>query len=151
MPPHDTTAEHSDGLMPMDQLQGYLTAAEEQFTSADPYTRQHAYDTAARLHTELARHTDDPTWAKAATMAGQMYAVFAARIRFEHHIPTPFPKAEAEHLHLGRCEQCGRPWQESPAGSCPDCPLLLHGPTPGNRDEAQRLPAGVPVDLTTAP
>lgn len=140
------TAHHA-GLLPMDDLRRYLDEAEQLFGSTDPYARQRGYANAGRLYGELARHTDDPTWAMAATMAGQMYSVLASQVRFEHRIPTVLPKTEAHNLHLGRCWHCGRPRQGYLEGACEHCPRLSFGATPEDRDHARRLPAGQPVDL----
>jgi len=101
-------APTAPGVLPIGDLEDYLTTAESLYRSDDPYERAAGYTHAARLHTELAQHTDDPTWTMAAIMAGQMYDVLAARTRFEHQIPTLRPKTEAANLHLGNCHQFRR-------------------------------------------
>jgi hypothetical protein len=143
----DTEPVGGDDLPPMRDLQRWLDQAEQLVTSDDPHARQRGYANAASLYGELARHTDDPTWAKAAMMAGQMCGVLASQVRFEHGIPTPDPKTEAHNLHLGSCAHCGRPWQGSLDGACEYCPRLLFGATPETRDQAERLPVGRPTDL----
>lgn len=140
------TAHRAD-LLPMDELQRHLDEAESLFTSDDPYARQRGYTNASRLYGELARHTDDPMWAMAAMMAGQMYGVLASQTRFEHGIPTVFPKTEAQNLHLGRCQHCGRPWQGYLDGACERCPRLMFGATPDDREHARRFHDARPVDL----
>lgn len=105
--------------------------------SRDPYTRAAGFKHRALLWGQLAVQTKDPTYAAACTLAGLTDQVSAARIRFEHGIPTILPKTEAELLGLRTCDWCGRPWQADATGACPKCPRLLFGPTPGDREEAQ--------------
>jgi len=133
--------------VPRADLERYLTEAEGLFASGDPYERQRGYSSAGRLYGELSLHTDDPTWKMAAKLASEMYAVLAARVRWEHGIPTILPKTEAGYLYLGACEHCGRPWQGDLDGACEHCPRLLYGPTPESREQARELPVGKPVDL----
>jgi hypothetical protein len=78
-----------------------------------------------------------------------MYAVLASQTRFEHGIPTLYPKTEATNLHLGRCSHCGRPWQSGLDGACEHCPRLLFGATPQDAAQAKHLPGGEPVDPGT--
>jgi hypothetical protein len=60
----------------------------------------------------------------------------AAAVRFEHHIPTLFPRSGAGKLHLRACAACGRPWQRSTIGACPGCPRLFFGPSPSSTAQA---------------
>lgn len=70
----------------------------------------------------------------------------AARIRFEHRIPTLFPKSMAAQAGLQRCEWCGRPWQADPEGACEHCPRLMWGPAPRSAEQARKGPA--PIEVT---
>ncbi|TCO55652.1 hypothetical protein [Actinocrispum wychmicini] len=133
--------------MSREDLERYLDEAEKDFRSPDPYRRAEAYALASRLHDELARHTDDPTWKQAARMAGLRYAIEAARIRWRHGIPTLIPETQATLLGLGLCDSCGRPWQAGLQGACPQCPRLRHGATPMSAEQAERLGPGREVDL----
>ncbi len=75
--------------------------AEKDFRSTDPYRRAEAYALASRLYDELARHTDDPTWKHAARMAAQRHAIEAARIRWQHRIPTITPGNTGSAARIG--------------------------------------------------
>ncbi|NUT53491.1 MAG: hypothetical protein HOV94_40320 [Saccharothrix sp.] len=129
------------------ELERLLDQAEQSFRSEDPYRQQAAYGLAAQVYEELAGHTDDATWGQAARMAGQRMAIEAARIRWQHGIPTILPGAEAALLGFGMCVECGRPWQAGTEGACPRCPRLRHGPTPRAAGEASRLGHGREVDF----
>ncbi|MFI7121876.1 hypothetical protein [Amycolatopsis sp. NPDC049868] len=144
------SAGHVGGFRPglsREELERGLGMAEKDFRSTDPCRRAEAYALASRLYDELARHTDDPTWKHAARMAGQRHAIEAARIRWQHRIPTITPRTQAALLGLGLCHSCGRPWQAGLEGACPVCPRVRHGATPVSVEEAERFGPGTDVDL----
>jgi hypothetical protein len=84
-------------------------------------------------------------YAAACARASLLDEQTAAKIRFEHSIPTLYPRTQAHALNLGTCSSCGRPWQADPDGACEHCPRLLYGPTPSNSADAARFPAPHPV------
>ncbi len=69
----------------------------------------------------------------------------AAAVRFEHRIPTLFPRSEAGKLHLPACPSCGRPWQRATEGACPQCPRITFGPSPSSTAQAAQYPDPEPV------
>lgn len=117
------------------QLIERLDDAEAHLDDPDPYARAAAFASRARLHEQLYAQTTDPVYAAACARAAVCDDITAARIRYEHGIPTIMPRTEAELLGLRRCEFCGRPWQISDLGACPRCPRLRFGPTPNRRPD----------------
>ncbi|WP_367139648.1 hypothetical protein [Saccharothrix sp. HUAS TT1] len=128
-------------------LERLISEVEPDFREIDPYRRQAAYSAASRLYDELVHQTDDPTWKQAARMAAQRYAIEAARIRWQHRIPSPRPLVEATLLGLGSCGHCGRPWSSAPAERCEHCPQLVQGPTPDSAEGADHYGPGSPADM----
>lgn len=137
------------GTMSRDQIAAHLAFAAEHFAADDPYERAHAFSCAGRAYESLALHQDDEMLRTACQQAALRYEMQAARVRFDYGIPTTRPKTEAELLGIRFCESCRRPWQIPPGkGSCPDCPVLLFGPTPTTAAEVGKYPAPTLVDVT---
>lgn len=83
----------------------------------------------------------------ACRQAAAQYHTLAAYVRFEHGIPTIFPRAEAAALRLdGRCRTCERPWSVSVEGACPECPRLTFGATPTSREDTTNYPQPAAID-----
>jgi hypothetical protein len=145
-PPAIFTAQLPDGpSLSWAALIEHLDAAEARLDDPDPYVRAAAFESRARLHIQLYAQTTDAVYAAACARASVCDDMSAARIRFEHGIPTIRPGTEQKLLGLRLCERCGRPWQASTEGACPHCPRLLFGPTPGSRDDARRAVPGRPA------
>jgi hypothetical protein len=125
-----------------------LDEAEAHLRDPDPYRRQAAHDARAMVYDGLAAQTSDSVYHAACIRAAICDRTSAARIRWQHGIPTLYPRTEAHLLGFGQCPECGRPWQLSTAGACPHCPTLQHGPTPTSAAAAAELPA-TSVDITT--
>ncbi len=121
----------------------------------DPHRLQALLDSRAHLWHELAaiadaeREAGRPEIPSLYTVACHYAAILdqeaAAAVRYEHRIPTLFPKSEAGKLHLRACPSCGRPWQRSTVGACSDCPRLLFGPSPSGTAQAAQFPDPEPV------
>jgi hypothetical protein len=121
----------------------------------DPYRLQALLDARAHLWHELAAIADaereagrpavPSLYAVACHYAAILDQEAAAAVRYEHHIPTPFPRSEAGKLHLRVCAACGRPWQRSTIGACSDCPRITFGPNPSSAAQARQFPQPEPV------
>lgn len=143
------TSHHAPpaGTMSREQISENLAYAEGLFADPDPYRRQHGYETARRAYEALAYHQEDPMLAMACRQAAARYHARGAFVRFEHGIPTIFPRTEAAALGLeGCCQACGRPWSLRIEGACPQCPRLTFGPTPTSREDAAHYPSPTAVD-----
>lgn len=137
----------SAGIQPARaDIEQWITDAEQAFNDADPYRRQDGYARAARAYRTLASQLNDATLKLACNLAADKYDDVAARIRWEHGIPTIFPRTELGRLVLGTCDHCGRPWQADLEGACEHCPRLLFGPTPSSREEAAQFPPASTVE-----
>jgi predicted house-cleaning noncanonical NTP pyrophosphatase (MazG superfamily) len=126
----------------------------------DPYRLQALLDARAHLWHELAAIADaegeagrpavPSLYAVACHYAAILDQEAAAAVRYEHRIPTPFPRSEAGKLHLRVCAACGRPWQRSTIGACSDCPRITFGrarPAPRRPGSSRSLIRDrVPVD-----
>ena len=134
------------GVLSWERLVELVDDAEAHLDDPDPYVRATAYTARARLYAQLASQTTNSVYSAACLRAGLCDDITAARIRFEHAIPTLMPRTEADLLGLRTCSWCGRPWQADPAGACEHCPRLRFGPAPHDRAEAKRLPPPTPVD-----
>ncbi|WP_280212183.1 hypothetical protein [Nocardia cyriacigeorgica] len=132
-------------------IEDMISGGEVRFRSADPYQSQAGYDQAGRGYELLAEQTEDMTLAMACRLAGQFYRREAARIRWEHRIPSLLPRSEVTLIGLGTCRWCGRPWQVSTDGACERCPEPLFGVAAPDAERAATWPAGDPVDLTAQP
>lgn len=130
------------------KLNEYLDETEAHLKDDDVYRQAAAFQQRAFLYNELAAHTTEPTYKAACYRAAICDETSAARIRFEHGIPNIKPKTEAHLLGLRTCDSCGRPWQLSEDGACPDCPRMRFGPPPSSAAEAgkraQKQPAPAP-------
>lgn len=104
---------------------------------SDSYRRAQAFDTRSMAWLELARLAEGTEYHAACMLASFHDQETAARIRFEHSIPSLFPQTMAARVGLQCCEWCGRPWQADPEGACEHCPRLMWGPTPRSADEAR--------------
>ncbi|MGH3568534.1 MAG: hypothetical protein ACRDRH_21410 [Pseudonocardia sp.] len=133
------------GVRSRPQIEEALNEAEPLFTNPDPYQRQAGYDAAAQCYADLVAYAPDPTWKMACRQAEQRYRTLAARVRWEHRIPTLQPNSEVALLGINSCADCGRPWQLDTAGACEHCPQLLHGPTPLTAADAANYPTPTPV------
>ncbi|WKV76612.1 hypothetical protein AW27_034245 (plasmid) [Streptomyces sp. PCS3-D2] len=111
----------------------------------DPYRRAAAFEARSMGWLELAAHAEGSNFHAACMLASFHDQETAARIRFEHRIPTLFPKSMAAQAGLQCCEWCGRPWQADPEGACEHCPRLMWGPAPRSADQARTGPAPIPV------
>lgn len=130
---------------------------EPRLRDEDPYVAAAAFTGRARVYEQIQGQTDDPVYKQACFLASLHDHQAAAKIRFQHGIPTIFPGTEIALLDLRRCEFCGRPWQIDPDGerhpdrpadqACPHCPRLMHGPTPSTMPAAAGMPSN-PVDVT---
>lgn len=134
------------GGRPWAALVEQLDAAEACLEHDDPYVRAAAYASRASVYGALHVQTRSPVYAAACARASVLDEQTAARIRFEHDIPTLYPGTSAEAVGLRRCQHCGRPWQDNAAGACEHCPRLLFGPTPRTRAEAGKFPPGEVVN-----
>ena len=148
-PVDDGSASIGRPMLTREQLEEYLNQAERAYgQDGDPWLQQAGYANASSLYADLALHTDDPTWRHTAKLASELLAIFAARIRWEHGIPTIHPQTEAYRLGLGYCRHCGRAWNAADTTApCESCPQLLYGPTPSSAKDAERFGPGEPVDL----
>lgn len=111
----------------------------------DPHRRAQAFDARSMAWLELAAHAEGSEYHAACMLASFHDQETAARIRFEHSIPSLFPQTMAARVGLQCCEWCGRPWQADPEGACEHCPRLMWGPTPRSAGEARTGPKPVPV------
>lgn len=111
----------------------------------DPYRRAQAFDARSMAWLELASSSEGSYFHAACMLASFHDQETAARIRFEHSIPSLFPQTMAARVGLQCCDWCGRPWQADPEGACEHCPRLMWGPTPRGADEARTGPAPIPV------
>uniref|UniRef100_UPI002F90F5E8 hypothetical protein n=1 Tax=Streptomyces virginiae TaxID=1961 RepID=UPI002F90F5E8 len=111
----------------------------------DPHRRAQAFDARSMAWLELASHAEGSHFHAACMLASFHDQETAARVRFEHSIPSLFPQTMAGRVGLQCCEWCGRPWQAAPEGACEHCPRLMWGPTPRSADEARTGPAPIPV------
>jgi len=128
-----------------------LTQARRDTMSTDPCVRARAYELRATAYNDLAEHAESTTGDKI-TADGLRHAAHgdrtsAALIRYKHAIPTPLPRADLHRLPVHSCASCGRPWQRSPHGKCPQCPRLMYGPTPNTIEQARDYPSGIEIDL----
>ncbi|MEU8765005.1 hypothetical protein [Streptomyces sp. NPDC048659] len=111
----------------------------------DPHRRAQAFDARSMAWLELAAHAEGSEYHAACMLASFHDQETAARIRFEHSIPSLFPQTMAARVGLQCCEWCGRPWQADPEGACEHCPRLMWGPTPRSAEEAVTGPKPIPV------
>ncbi|MCY0923194.1 hypothetical protein OS965_34520 [Streptomyces sp. H27-G5] len=111
----------------------------------DPYRRAAAFEARSMAWLEMAAHAEGSNFHAACMLASFHDQETAARIRFEHSIPSLFPKTMAGRVGLQCCDWCGRPWQADPDGACEHCPRLMWGPTPRTANEARTGPAPIPV------
>jgi hypothetical protein len=121
----------------------------------DPHRLQALLDSRAHLWHELATIADaereagrpeiPSLYAVACHYAAILDQEAAAAVRYEHRIPTLFPKSEASKLHLRACAACARPWQRSTEGTCPKCPRITFGTSPSSAAQARQFPEPEPV------
>ncbi|MBV9026072.1 MAG: hypothetical protein JO362_20315 [Streptomycetaceae bacterium] len=120
----------------------------------DPYRQAQAFDARAAAWLDLAGLAEGSVYHAACMLAHFQDQRTAAVIRFEHSIPTLFPRTMAAKVGLQCCQWCGRPWQADPTGACEHCPRLTWGPTPRSAQEAATGPTPQPVtreQLTPTP
>jgi hypothetical protein len=163
---HDTPSEHAPQGLSLRPRDTHTLEMWDETNDAfgtdevrgDPYRQQAALDSRALLWGSLgeaAHHVADQALDAGNSDLGRLleqlatataYAAIldqeqAARVRFEHRIPTLHTGAQATLLHLGTCSACGRPWQLDDSGACPDCPAFYWGPAPYSRENAEQMQA----------
>jgi hypothetical protein len=145
---HDPVVPYAEVKRRLDEADAVIereTERQREEGISDPYRRAQAFQARSMAWLELARHAEGTEYHAACMLASFHDQETAARIRFQHSIPSLFPRTMVAHVGLQCCEWCGRPWQADPEGACEHCPRLMWGPTPRSADEARTGPAPQPV------
>ncbi|GHF75492.1 hypothetical protein GCM10010218_65560 [Streptomyces mashuensis] len=145
---HDQAVPYPEVRRRLDEADAVIereTERQREEGVSDPCRRAQAFDARAAAWLELARHAQGSEYHAACMLAHFHDQETAARIRFEHSIPSLFPQTMAARVGLQCCEWCGRPWQADPEGACEHCPRLMWGPTPRSAEEARTGPKPIPV------
>lgn len=114
----------------LSRTEKWLVDAEREIAVADDlYLRQAQWDVLALNYSTLGTQVHGTTERRLCMTAEQWCREQAARIRWEHRMPTLKPNAEIALLDLNTCDACFRPWQVTPTGACPHCPRPMPAAT----------------------